>query len=153
MWGHYADRHRGVCLEFDSSIEPFRQAAAVHYSTKYPSLDASQDFFEILRERVFLTKAAPWSYEEEFRMLGLEGGLKLPAERLQHLSNTTFLPALQDGLLQFSQGALKSVVAGCRMAQSDRDTLLSMKAQTTEDVEFKQAIISDDSYELRIAPL
>jgi hypothetical protein len=31
MWAHYADGHRGFCLEFDSSVEPFSKAEPVAY--------------------------------------------------------------------------------------------------------------------------
>jgi Protein of unknown function (DUF2971) len=36
MWGHYADSHRGVCLEFDSSLLPFNLARRVQYVEERP---------------------------------------------------------------------------------------------------------------------
>jgi hypothetical protein len=43
MWSHYANSHKGFCLEFDTSFEPFKPKKVqtvlkVSYSEKYPSL-------------------------------------------------------------------------------------------------------------------
>jgi len=42
MWGHYADHHRGVCLEFSVRTPEFCQAIQVDYSAVYPSQKAVQ---------------------------------------------------------------------------------------------------------------
>jgi hypothetical protein len=36
MWGHYAEHHRGVCLEFDTHTPDFCSAAEVTYNATYP---------------------------------------------------------------------------------------------------------------------
>jgi hypothetical protein len=38
MWAHYADGHRGFCLEFDGNAEPFSAARKVVYKAEFPSL-------------------------------------------------------------------------------------------------------------------
>jgi hypothetical protein len=44
MWGHYADHHRGVCLEFNGKTD-FGSAIQVNYNAEYPqySLDDGTD--------------------------------------------------------------------------------------------------------------
>src|SRR5262249_27057848 len=68
MWGHYADHHRGVCLEFDAHSPDFRKAIEVDYSAEYPKYS--------LAERTdispFHSKSADWSYEQEYRLIAQE---------------------------------------------------------------------------------
>lgn len=72
MWSHYADGHRGFCLEFDGTLEPFSLARQVKYQGEIPKLNPIQiltnpekdDLFAVLK----LTKAQCWSYEEEWRL-------------------------------------------------------------------------------------
>ena len=40
MWSHYADGHRGFCLEFDTSFNPFDKALEVVYSDTIPTVNA-----------------------------------------------------------------------------------------------------------------
>ena len=40
MWSHYADNHKGICLEFDTSIRLFGTAREVDYRETYPLLSA-----------------------------------------------------------------------------------------------------------------
>ena len=39
MWAHYADGHKGLCLEFDANNVPFRNVDKVNYKTEYPDID------------------------------------------------------------------------------------------------------------------
>src|SRR5437764_2784903 len=39
MWSHYADGHRGFCLEFDTAVPPFSRALEVVYFEKPPTIN------------------------------------------------------------------------------------------------------------------
>jgi len=72
MWSHYANGHRGFCLEFDTSFDPFLKAVDVNYSQKLPPLqkaDIGLDLLMILAR----TKSVGWSYEKEWRVFHEEG--------------------------------------------------------------------------------
>ena len=57
MWGHYAESHRGVCLEFSVTDEdPFGLAQPVVYSTAPPNFNPS-DTEEKNAEAAVLTKS------------------------------------------------------------------------------------------------
>jgi len=76
LWAHYADGHRGFCLEFDTSADFFGKAHPVSYAANVPVLNAV-DFLtdrpaEDLFEAIFLTKSKHWSYEEEWRLVHKE---------------------------------------------------------------------------------
>lgn len=72
LWGHYADKHKGVCLGFDISA-----ADEVIYITNKKSLCAEfekalslSDFKtqEKIMRSFFITKYIGWKYEDEVRV-------------------------------------------------------------------------------------
>jgi Protein of unknown function (DUF2971) len=81
MWSHYADHHKGFCIEYDcgDNSELKKIANPVKYAEEIPSLsavDVSGDTkFNFLNVALF-TKASQWKYEEEWRLVMPEGGRK-----------------------------------------------------------------------------
>ena len=70
MWGHYADKHRGVCLGFDFSDEWCRE---VDYVAKRLSSEwIEADLPDVEKERhmsaMLYTKYKHWAYEREVRV-------------------------------------------------------------------------------------
>src|SRR5438876_4345329 len=39
IWSHYADAHKGICVEFSTGLWPFNLAWKVIYSSEYPVVD------------------------------------------------------------------------------------------------------------------
>lgn len=73
MWGHYADSHRGFCLEFDTTVEPFsipNKLKRVTYCNSFPALNTASilngDYSQLIE--FLVTKACCWSYEREWRL-------------------------------------------------------------------------------------
>lgn len=74
MWAHYADGHRGFCLEFSTQAEPFSRARPVRYQDQASRIDPlkliARDSSEgDLVEKLMLVKFSSWSYECEWRVL------------------------------------------------------------------------------------
>ena len=93
LWAHYADSHRGLCLEYELTNDEFRgQFFPVRYSNELPVLEAIARFPEgspnaghlhlrIDREAaIFLTKSKDWAYEEEFRTIRFAQNPSAPGE-------------------------------------------------------------------------
>ena len=117
MWSHYACGHTGVCLAFDSNNAFFQEARKVTYQTQYPVL--SFDWFSEnltnslgvngeekksaghleLERALFLTKAAHWKYEAEWRI-----AKKFP-HQLRNDENGTYFPFPEDSLVGVVIGA------------------------------------------------
>jgi hypothetical protein len=78
MWGHYADHHRGVCLEFDVHTPDFSSAIQVEYNAVYPrySLADGTDLCP------FHSKSIDWAYEREYRLIAQESNEALGAGTL-----------------------------------------------------------------------
>jgi hypothetical protein len=96
LWSHYADMHRGICLEFATEKWPALKnyVLPVIYSHQRPSTNFTQGwdkrrFFQ----DIALTKHKSWCYEREWRCIELKG----------------------KGLVNFPAAALTSVVFGCQV--------------------------------------
>jgi hypothetical protein len=63
LWGHYANKHRGLCLGFDLPEQLLERVRYVKSRLPWPdSLD--EDFMK----QLLLTKFDHWSYEDEYRV-------------------------------------------------------------------------------------
>jgi hypothetical protein len=96
MWSHYAAKHRGVALEFASGGDFFGNAFAVNYSDPRTSSDPRLHDALQIRGRALLSKAASWSGEAEYRVIGSDRG----AVATVHTS---------DGLAHFPEEELTAV--------------------------------------------
>ena len=76
MWSHYADKHKGVCLKFDTSKQPdfFDRLIKIEYQPEYPFYNFIRDKKGFQRHRVAI-KSIDWEYEQEYRVLKKEKGL------------------------------------------------------------------------------
>ena len=68
FWSHYADAHRGFCVEFDATIFPLNLSLKVKYSNEYPefTLRLIKDLTTFIPA---LMKSVEWDYEKEFRSI------------------------------------------------------------------------------------
>ncbi len=84
LWSHYADKHRGIAIEFkipDSikNIYPVKYPKKSKRSGCFSPQDAiglfndveNESFKRMLFGKLLLTKHSDWSYEKEWRMVGL----------------------------------------------------------------------------------
>lgn len=62
LWGHYADKHKGMCLGFDV---PDRHLDEVTYTKE--RLPAPKVIDQPFMKKLLLTKFDHWRYEEEYR--------------------------------------------------------------------------------------
>lgn len=62
LWGHYADKHKGICLGFDV---PDLHLAEVTYVNQRLAAPGAID--EPFMKQLLLTKYKHWVYEEEYR--------------------------------------------------------------------------------------
>ena len=80
MWSHYADSHKGICVEYDFSSKAVNksQPLPVYYShtrPKFPWKAVIEESTEAKRQgqicfmQALLTKDKVWSYENEWRMV------------------------------------------------------------------------------------
>jgi hypothetical protein len=74
MWSHYADHHRGVCLEFDGHGKFMAHAQQVRYSEERVAINLYQDDRDTIFKKAMLTKLNDWAYESEWRLMSYQRG-------------------------------------------------------------------------------
>lgn len=131
MWSHYADHHRGFCVEYDSreGTKLRRLANQVQYSDDAPSLtakDMAPSPGGSSFHKLWLTKAACWAYEQEWRVIMPEGNKPFQAP-----------------------SKVLSVIFGARMPESDR-TMIAYALRNEADITFKEARLIDGKFLLEI---
>lgn len=76
MWSHYADEHRGLCFEFDTTELEHRNLAPVAYTGERSvrasdirawRMDGDKVAEKSVLDKHFYSKAPEWSYEQEWR--------------------------------------------------------------------------------------
>jgi Protein of unknown function (DUF2971) len=124
MWAHYANSHRGYCLELDATIQPFSLAWRVHYAKERPIFrlfDPDRDDFIA---RSLLHKADFWDHEREWRMVR-------PVEM---------------GPAVFPPHVLKSIIFGANVADEDEAALRKVASEREIPVAFKRAKLDQLNY-------
>ncbi|MFI3197596.1 MAG: DUF2971 domain-containing protein [Methylococcaceae bacterium] len=72
MWAHYADNHKGFCVEYEVIKTP-KDLYEVKYSSKLPYFSPSELLFSPRETfiRIVTEKAMEWAYEKEYRIIKL----------------------------------------------------------------------------------
>ena len=140
MWSHYADGHRGVCFEFDSTAlnRPNEQFIDVRYrehnerpSVKEYNSDGGKDSF-------FLQfKSSHWDYEEECRFF--------------------YYPETYGGdrLCRLPPESLTGIIIGCRMKAKEQNEILTLARLRTSkykrpSLRVFRAAPNIDTYSLKV---
>lgn len=69
LWGSYADKYRGIAIEFDSSKGLFAHANKVVYQEETPWAKMLEDSDETATQKFVLTKLNQWEHEREWRVI------------------------------------------------------------------------------------
>ena len=78
MWSHYAEQHKGVCVEYDFSDDENRTfLSPVHYDDKLFKVQTMDDLTTLSHIRASLTKSKDWAYENEWRLTAIQNQKEL----------------------------------------------------------------------------
>lgn len=133
FWAHYADSHRGFCVEYDATQLPISYAFKIHYSNEYPEViyPAPSDATGL---RPVLIKSKEWEYEDEFRTLLVPGVTR-------QLRN--------DGTsLILSGSEISDIYFGAFMKDEHKQLLLQLLAQGPFDPRVWEAKLSESAFKL-----
>jgi hypothetical protein len=137
MWAHYANKHRGLCLEFDATAEKVWRARRVVYVDKLPLANADMmTNHAALLEASLLTKSTEWCYEGEYRLLARDGAI-----------NPTFSLATEGNFLKLPQDAIRAVIAGAR---AKIDAIREIVRKVAPGLPVKRAVQRASQYHLDI---
>ncbi len=132
MWSHYADFHRGVCLEFDGTAKFMQHAFPVSYSKERPTIHMRRDSNETAMEKSLRTKSDHWKYEQEWRLLKYKG---------------------QPGVVQFRPENLTGIIFGSEATSVTVDLVRGWVNQRTAPIRLYQASKHRHAFSLDIAEI
>lgn len=127
FWGHYAQKHQGLCIGYRTDRDVFQGAHQVVYNTARPIIRRPQDTKEDMFRKTFLTKSDAWKNEREWRVLKLSHS---EADRQRTLvahgymdDKDAMLLADQRGpaIYNFDPTAVECVTMGMNMTQRHKD--------------------------------
>lgn len=112
LWSHYADMHKGFCLEFDTRVPIMKgqqntelYKVAYSKSKSYRRLNIRDILNTNVLEVLLTTKSYHWNYEKEWRVFSNEGGCKA---------------------YPFNSKALTGIYFGYKMTQEYKDVIVSV---------------------------
>ena len=129
MWAHYANSHKGFCLEFTTkpSGSFFSNASPVTYSKEYPTVKAFISNKGIWGKECFLTKSIEWAYEEEWRLTSKE-----------------------TGHLEFPPELLTGIIFGCKINTDHIGMINEWIDNRTIPLKIKKAVMDDKEFRINI---
>ena len=130
MWSHYADNHKGFCIEFvrssQNDLGDYEKTRRVRYRPDYPSISPlSTDAFDLK----FFTKALDWKYEKEWRLVNEEGNIEKP------------LP-----------GDISAIIFGLRMAERHKETIKNIMTDIP-NIRYRQSTKMPNQFKLKVIDL
>jgi hypothetical protein len=132
MWAHYADSHRGICLEFDGLSTLMAHAQKVKYSGERVAINPFVDGQRVMMEKSLLTKSAHWSYEDEWRLIRYERG---------------------PGVVEYRPHNLTGIILGAFATQLTVEKVREWVGQRKSPVDLYRARVSDKKFELMISSI
>ena len=131
MWAHYADSHRGVCLEFDGYGRLMAHAQRVEYSAVRRAINMYTDDRESSVTKALLTKSDHWAYEAEWRLLRTD---KRP------------------GAERFSPRNLTGIVIGALATRETVETVQKWASKRSTPLILNRASVSNKEFRLVVRP-
>lgn len=137
MWSHYADYHKGFCLEYDLCKDEMCRRLVVPVVYRQKLFDATRFFKAAIKDRsqfnvlfpilAALHKSPEWSYEREWRIV-------VPANLIP-----------KEGLLRVPQP--QRLFLGARMSEESRAAVSSIAR--LKGIDIMQMRMATDSFSLR----
>lgn len=144
MFSHYANKHKGICLQFDTTKdEIFTNASPVNYRNSIPYINY-KDYWDFVSNRdkdyskfdvIFFTKHKDWIYEEEWRILH-----QLEANKKEYL-------------YKFNSEALTGIIFGLDTEHDVKEEIRNLISSKRHEIKLFEAKLKKDSYGLIIKPL
>ncbi len=111
FWSHYADSHKGFCVEYDATVLPISYAFKVQYQDEYPEVQYPGPP-NALGFKPALIKSKEWAYEEEYRIIFVPEAERQPNN---------------DGVsLILNGGEMKNVYLGANMTDENKQALVEL---------------------------
>ena len=129
MWSHYANSHRGICLQFFARGNTLESSQPVRYKAVRPVVNPVSQSHDEMLDRAIFTKSDHWDYEQEWRLIQYKLGA---------------------GVYRIPPEALVGIVLGALIEQQDRRDVLEWADSRDIPTKIFQARISTTKFELEL---
>jgi len=160
MWAHYAKDHTGIVIKFKCLPEldtPLIAARKVDYSCKPPVIAELNDYVKYLTGqssglidhraifyKLFLTKSAQWSYEQEWRVFIPPFNMENPTIETDDRGQEILFK-----LYSFVPQEIHSIYFGCKISKIDRNNIMEcLNNKDMRHVKKYNCVRSDREYKL-----
>ena len=162
MWSHYADEHRGICIEYDTRDQEHPRLQKIDYKGKR-AIKTSDLYRWKVRENdaakgrvfktYFYTKSGEWRYEKEWRDRREKSGVtevpfRTTAILFGYRCNSTVIKSIVKLLNDHPKVKIWQVLPkdegfGLRRQQVDRDEIDAMAIREPGFLMFKEIVWDD----------
>jgi len=134
MWSHYADKHQGICVQFEVDVDSdlLAQARRVVYQESLPCVELFRSSPPEMVQAALLTKASHWSYEREWRVI---------------------VPGTGTCNRTFAEEALSGVILGAQVSDASRCRVLRWLEGRRRVPTILRAVKSRGAYSLDLVPV
>lgn len=130
MWSHYADSHRGICLEFDGHFPFFAAAHKVEYEEARPRINPFRQTKDQMMTAALLTKSKHWDYEREWRIIHYSEG---------------------PGVYRFPEEALTGIILGAHISEETQAKVLGWIEGRSKPVKLYRATADVTAFKVNIS--
>lgn len=132
MWAHYADSHRGICLEFNGNSGIMRLAKKVTYANSRPTVRLFDTIHNAATEMMnaTLAKSLHWDYEKEWRIVH-------PAP----------------GFMPFDPDDLTAVIFGAAATEHTVATVTDAVTRSQRKLQLYRSVPDPNNYDYLIEPI
>jgi hypothetical protein len=125
MYSHYADHHKGMCLEFEIPNDKTKSIKRVSYKDQLEEFNFTFEKELLKKEliKICITKSKAWKYENEYRQI-----------------------FYQKHFLANYPGKLTGIIFGCKTSKSDIELVVSILGSDIKNIEISKAFISANTY-------
>lgn len=130
---HYADSHKGFCVEYDASKLPISYSYKVQYKDEYPEVIYPSPP-NALGFKPALIKSRAWEYEEEYRIIFVPEATRQPRNNGESLI--------------LNGDEMKNVYFGANMADANKQGLIELIERGPFNPGIWDASLSKSSFKL-----
>jgi hypothetical protein len=135
MWSHYANSHKGICVGFNTKIL-FKHANSILATITYQECLPKRSIFDAdewkFIQQLLSTKSRVWEYEDEYRLIKINGARK-----------EVFIPL----------NGLEEIIFGCEIKTSCKEKLKEIIKNNNPSCKLFECSLNKKKFELDIKPI
>jgi hypothetical protein len=160
MWSHYADNHRGVCIELNMAhvikYLDGRYGTVVNnfgVEVQYKDIVQKPDYFKNFQnyhEYQISTKGKDWEYEQEWRLYivkPMPNYMKLPFKPKRNVTNDWKKARVYPVL---GGECFEAIYLGAKISEEDLQKAINLARKINKDIKIYQMEINPEAFKLDV---